>query len=147
GFFGLGATGALVDAHWRTLIQTKVGLELQGRVLSTNRMLALSTMPLGALAAGFLADKVFEPLMANDGLFADSVGMLIGSGPGRGIALLMIIVGTFRVILAVVGYSYAPLRNMEDDLPDAVPDAVIVADKDALQAQADQQVLTQTAVN
>ncbi|VAW35611.1 Polyketide synthase modules and related proteins, partial [hydrothermal vent metagenome] len=32
GFFGLGATGALVDAHWRTLIQTKVGLELQGRV-------------------------------------------------------------------------------------------------------------------
>jgi hypothetical protein len=79
-------TGALVDAHWRTLIQTKVGLELQGRVLSTNRMMALSTMPLGALAAGPLVDHVFEPLMINKTLVASTVGAFIGAGPGRGIA-------------------------------------------------------------
>ena len=141
GFFGLGATGALIDAHWRTLIQTKVGLELQGRVLSTNRMLALSTMPFGALVAGPLVDKVFEPLMMQDGLLDSSIGTIIGSGTGRGIALLMIIVGLLRIVLAIIGYSYAPLRNMEDELPDAVPDAIIVADKDALQAQADRQLL------
>jgi hypothetical protein len=139
----MGAAGALVDAHWRTLIQTKVGLELQGRVLATNRMLALSTMPLGALVAGPLVDGVFEPLMAHDGLLANSVGALIGSGPGRGIALLMIIMGVLRVILAIVGYGYRPLRLMEDGLPDAISDAIIVADKDALQAQADRQLLAQ----
>lgn len=143
GFFGLGAAGALVDAHWRTLIQTKVGLELQGRVLSTNRMLALSTMPFGALLAGPLVDKVFEPLMAHNGLWASSIGGLIGSGPGRGIALLMIMMGTLRVILAIAGYSYRPLRTMEDTLPDAIPDAIIIADKDALQEQADRQLLAQ----
>jgi hypothetical protein len=141
GFFGLGLTGALVDAHWRTLIQTKVGLELQGRVLSTNRMMALSTMPLGALAAGPLVDHVFEPLMTNKTLVASTVGALIGAGPGRGIALLMIIVGLLRIMLAVAGYSYKPLRNMEDDLPDAIPDAIIVADKDVLQAQADRRLI------
>lgn len=141
GFFGLGLTGALVDAHWRTLIQTKVGLELQGRVLSTNRMMALSTMPLGALAAGPLVDHVFEPLMTNKTLVASTIGALIGAGPGRGIALLMIIVGLLRILLAVAGYSYKPLRNMEDDLPDAIPDAIIVADKDVLQAQADRQLI------
>ncbi len=140
GFFGLGITGALVDAHWRTLIQTKVGLELQGRVLSTNRMMALSTMPLGALAAGPLVDRVFEPLMINETLVASTVGAFIGAGPGRGIALLMITVGLLRIVLALAGYSYKPLRNMEDDLPDAVPDAIIVADKDILQAQADKQL-------
>lgn len=143
GFFGLGLTGALVDAHWRTLIQTKVGLELQGRVLSTNRMLALSTMPFGALLVGPLVDNVFEPLMAHDGLLAGTIGQMIGSGPGRGIALLMILVGLLRVILAVIGYSYRPLRLMEDDLPDAIPDAIIVADKDALQEQADRQLTAQ----
>ncbi|MCA9953886.1 MAG: amino acid adenylation domain-containing protein [Anaerolineales bacterium] len=140
GFFGLGLTGALIDAHWRTLIQTKVGLELQGRVLSTNRMLALSTMPLGALAAGPLVDRVFEPLMANEGLISSTIGSFIGAGPGRGIALLMIIVGLLRIVLASIGFSYKPLRNMEDDLPDAVPDAIIVADKDVLQAMADKQL-------
>lgn len=141
GFFGMGAAGALVDAHWRTLIQTKVGLELQGRVLATNRMMALSTMPLGALVAGPLVDRVFEPLMAHDGLLAGTIGQLIGSGPGRGIALLMIIMGALRVILAIVGYNYRPLRLMEDSLPDAISDAVIIADKDALQEQADRQLL------
>lgn len=140
GFFGLGITGALVDAHWRTLIQTKVGLELQGRVLSTNRMMALSTMPLGALAAGPLVDRIFEPLMNNPSLVASTIGAFIGMGPGRGIALLMIIVGLLRIVLALAGYSYKPLRNMEDDLPDAIPDAVIIADKDILQAQADKQL-------
>ncbi|MCP5099149.1 MAG: MFS transporter, partial [Chloroflexi bacterium] len=147
GFFGLGASGAFVDAHWRTLIQTKVGLELQGRVLSTNRMLALSTMPLGALAVGPLVDKVFEPLMAHDGLLASSVGAVIGSGAGRGIALLMIVVGLLRIILAIAGYSVGALRNMEEDLPDAIPDAIIVSDKDALQERADRQLLMQTAGN
>ena len=140
GFFGLGLTGALIDAHWRTLIQTKVGLELQGRVLSTNRMMALSTMPLGALAAGPLVDHVFEPLMSNEGLISSAVGSFIGAGPGRGIALLMIVVGFLRIVLALIGYSYKPLRNMEDNLPDAIPDAIIVADKDELQAQADKQL-------
>ncbi len=140
GFFGLGLTGALIDAHWRTLIQTKVGLELQGRVLSTNRMMALSTMPLGALAAGPLVDRVFEPLMANEGLLSSTIGSFIGTGPGRGIALVMIIVGLLRIILASIGFSYKPLRNMEDDLPDAIPDAIIVDDKDLLQAMADKQL-------
>ncbi len=36
---------------------------------------------------------------------------------------------------------------MEDDLPDAVPDAIIVADKDDLQAQADQQILAQVTTD
>lgn len=140
GFFGLGLTGALIDAHWRTLIQTKVGLELQGRVLSTNRMMALSTMPLGALVAGPLVDHVFEPLMASEGLVSSTIGPLIGAGPGRGIALVMIIVGVLRIVLASVGFSYKPLRNMEDDLPDALPNAIIIADKDILQAMADKQL-------
>jgi hypothetical protein len=118
-----------------------VGLELQGRVLSTNRMMALSTMPLGALAAGPLVDQVFEPLMTNEGLMASTVGRFIEAGPGRGIALLMIIVGLLRIMLALAGYSYKPLRNMEDDLPDAIPDAIIVADKDVLQAHADKQLM------
>lgn len=146
GFFGIGASGALIDAHWRTLIQTKVGLELQGRVLSTNRMMALSTMPFGALLAGPLADKIFEPLMAHDGLLSSSIGAVIGSGPGRGIALLMITAGALRIIIAMIGYSYSPLRMMEDTLPDAIPD-VIIADKDAIQEQADRQFLAQKALS
>jgi hypothetical protein len=135
---------ALVNAHWQALIQTKVGLELQGRVLSTNQMLAGSMMPLGFVLAGWWADKMCEPLMAAGGGLAGSVGGLIGAGPGRGMGLMMILTGVMATAWAVLGYRYRPLRYMEDDLPDAIPDAVIVADKDELQRQADHRLLADT---
>jgi hypothetical protein len=97
-------------------------------------------IPLGFITAGPLIEKIFEPLMAVGGPLAGSVGRLIGSGPGRGMALLMIVIGALYVILAIAGYRYKPLRFMEDTLPDAVPDTVILDNKDELQKLADQQL-------
>jgi surfactin synthase thioesterase subunit/MFS family permease len=145
GLLGYGFAAALVNAHWQALIQTKVGWELQGRVVATNRMLALSLMPLGNFLAGPLADKVFEPLMASDGPLANSVGLLIGVGPGRGMGLMMILSGVILALWTLLSYRYRPLRFMEDDLPDAIPDAVIVDDRDELQRQADRQLLSGAA--
>jgi hypothetical protein len=118
------------------LIQSKVGMELQGRVLATNQMLAMSMMPLGFLTAGPLADDVFEPLLRPGGPLAGTVGAVLGVGPGRGIGLLLGCVGAVLVVWGVLGLAYRPLRLIEDVLPDALPDAEI-ADKDTLQAAAD----------
>ncbi len=142
GLFGAGFAASLFNAHWQALIQAKVGWELQGRVIATNRMLALSLMPLGNLVAGPLTDRVFEPLMASSGPLAGSVGLLIGVGPGRGMGLMMILVGAIMTLWTILNYRYRPLRFMEDELPDAVPDAVIVSDRDELQRQADRQLLS-----
>jgi surfactin synthase thioesterase subunit/MFS family permease len=143
GLFIFGLSGALIDAHWLALMQTKVGLELQGRVLTVNRMLAQSMMPLGFVLTGPLADKVFEPLMTQGGALAERIGWLIGVGPGRGMGLMIILVGAFLTAWGILGYRYRPLRFMEDELPDAIPDAVIITDKDELQRQADQQLLAE----
>ena len=83
----------VVNTSSQVLWQTKVPLDMQGRVFSLRRMLASLVSPLAILAAGPLADRVFEPLMAEDGAMADSVGALIGTGEGRGIALLVILSG------------------------------------------------------
>jgi MFS family permease len=144
GAFGVGVAVAFVNAHWLALIQTKVGLELQGRVLATIQMLEWAMVPLGFALVGPLADRVFEPLLANGGPLAASIGRLIGVGPGRGMGLMMVLVGGMMLLVAIVGYWYRPLRFMEDQLPDAIPGAVIVADKDALQEQADRQLAVET---
>jgi surfactin synthase thioesterase subunit len=143
GLFGNEISRVFTNTHWQTLIQTKVGLELQGRVLSTNVMLGLSMQPLGFVLAGPLVSRVFEPLMASDGPLAHSVGQLIGTGPGRGMGLMMVSVGVIAIVWTILGFRYRPLRFMEDDLPDAIPDPVIVADKDVLQAQADRQLMAE----
>ena len=124
---------AIVNAHWLSIIQVKVGQELQGRVLATNLMMALATQPIGFLATGPLAERVFEPLLAGSPLLGD----LVGTGPGRAMALLLLFNGVCIVAWGVLGLCFRPLRRLEDGLPDATPDAELDDDLDLVQARAD----------
>jgi len=133
----IGASIALLNGHWQTLIQNKVGTELQGRMITTNRMIANLTEPVGYFCAGWLADAWFEPAIRPGGWLSESVGEFFGTGPGRGMALMLLVLGVAQVAVAVTGMRWRTLRYMEDDLPDAVPGAVVTWDRDKLQEEAD----------
>ncbi|MFC4588788.1 non-ribosomal peptide synthetase/MFS transporter [Sphaerisporangium corydalis] len=137
GLAAIAASLALLNGHWQTMIQTKVGMELQGRILASNRMIANLTEPLGYLLAGQLADAVFEPAMRDGGWLSGSAGGVLGTGPGRGMALMIVILGVAQILLATYGLRWRTLRYMEDVLPDAIPGAVVTWDRDALQQEAD----------
>jgi len=49
---------------------------------------------------------------------ADSVGRVIGVGPGRGIAFLFIILGGLSIMFTLMAYLYPRLRNLEEEIPD-----------------------------
>jgi hypothetical protein len=100
--------------------QAKVNPDLQGRVFALVRMAILSAMPVATALAGPLADHVFEPLMAVHGPLSDSIGRLIGTGPGRGIGLMFVLFGILTAATAVIGYLNPHLRRVELELPDAV---------------------------
>jgi Major Facilitator Superfamily len=134
------ASIALINGHWQTMIQVKVGMELQGRVLAANRMIANLTEPLGYVGAGWLADALFEPAMAPGGWLRAAAGGVLGSGPGRGMASLIVLLGCAQVVLAVVGLRWRALRRMEDVLPDAVPGAIVTWHRDTLEREADRLV-------
>ncbi|MCR8656495.1 non-ribosomal peptide synthetase/MFS transporter [Paenibacillus endoradicis] len=139
GLFGFGLALALINTHWLSLIQTKVGLELQGRVLATNQVMAFSMRPLSFLLAGPLVASVFVPLTSALPAGINSKG-LFGTGDGMGIGLLITSIGVILFVWGLLGMRYRQLRHMETILPDAVPDAVIIRDKDQLQHQADRQI-------
>ena len=70
-------------------------------------------------------DRLFEPMMAENGLLADSVGKMIGVGPGRGIALLLILLGMVNIGASIVAYRTPRLRRVEKELPDAIASNVV----------------------
>ena len=72
------------------------------------------------VVAGSLADRIFELLMAADGLLAGSVGQILGVGPSRGIGLLFITMEIIAILLTVAAYRYPRLRFVEEELPDAI---------------------------
>jgi amino acid adenylation domain-containing protein len=139
GLFGIGVAITITNAHWLALIQAKVGLELQGRVLAMNQMLGWAMIPVGFVTADPLVRRVFDPLIY--GPLASPVGQVIGTQDGHGLRLMMLAAGALFILLSIAGYKYRPLRFMEDRLPDAIPDTVIIADKDKLQALADQKLV------
>ena len=118
-FFGMPITAGCSQTIW----QKKVEPDIQGRVFAVRRMIALSSLPLAYIIAGPLADKAFEPLMASGavGILAESVGQIIGTGPGRGIGLIFIIMGLLTIVATVFAYFFFHrMRMVEEELPDAV---------------------------
>ncbi|SCL14526.1 Major Facilitator Superfamily protein [Micromonospora nigra] len=111
----------IVNSSTMTLIQTKTEPSVLGRVLATARVIGDASVPLAYVLAGPIADGLFEPLLRPDGALADSVGRVVGTGEGRGIALLFAVTGVAMVLLAALAWTRPVLRGV-DDLPDALPD-------------------------
>jgi predicted MFS family arabinose efflux permease len=116
--FGIPITAGSNQAIW----QSKVPPTMQGRAFSTQRMIGDLVRVVAYLVAGPLVDKVFEPFLAFGGPLATSVRWLIGTGPGRGIGLLFILIGILSMLATVGGLLYPRIRLVEDELPDVIPD-------------------------
>jgi DHA3 family macrolide efflux protein-like MFS transporter len=106
----------------RTILQTKVLPRMQGRVFALANMIITSSIPLAAIVAGPLADHLFEPWMAPGGRLASSAGLLLGVGKGRGIALLCLSAALSMALFILLALRDQPLRNLEREIPDALPD-------------------------
>ena len=112
----------LVNSCSQALWQCKTALEVQGRVFSLRRMIATSMAPVSFLLAGRLSDYLFEPLLKSGGLLSDSVGRMLGVGPGRGIGLIFVLSGMIAIIIQMVAFRLPTLRLAESLLPDAISD-------------------------
>jgi MFS family permease len=111
----------IINGCSQAIWQSKVPPETQGRVFAIRTMVAWSSLPLAYLVAGPLAERVFEPLMAANGVLATSVGALIGVGSGRGVGLLLMALGLMTMLAPLIGYLYPRVRRIEQELPDAAP--------------------------
>jgi DHA3 family macrolide efflux protein-like MFS transporter len=119
---GLMAVVPVANTASQVLWQLKVPPAMQGRVFSIRRMISQGISPIAILLSGPLADRVFEPLLAEDGALAGSVGSVIGVGAGRGVGFMFIVTGVVVATLAAIGYLIPRIRNVETELPDYVAD-------------------------
>ena len=120
GAFGAHITIAIVFGSNQALWQTKVEPGNQGRVFAAQQMFASVATPLAYLAAGPLAEQIFEPIMASGGAFSLKLSPLLGSGSGRGIGLMFVLMGLVKIAVSVLSYLNPRVRLVEDELPDAV---------------------------
>ena len=108
----------LVNGSNQAIWQSKVAPDLQGRVFSSRRLIAWITNPISPIIGGVLADLVLEPAArAGTGLPA-AFSWLVGTGPGSGMGLLIVICGLVAVLVGIAGYFVPAIYNAEMILPD-----------------------------
>jgi len=90
-----------INTSIEVLVRKNIDNETQGRVWSIISMVSyLGSLTAFALA-GFLADRVFNPLLEPGGTLAETAGLVVGTGKGRGIALLFVISGVMISAIAL----------------------------------------------
>ena len=102
----------IINGSNQAIWQAKVPPDLQGKVFSIRRLIAWFVSPMAFLIAGPLSDKVLEPAMSNpESFLATTLGPIVGTGPGRGMALLFIIGGGIAALIGISGYVFRVLRG------------------------------------
>lgn len=119
GGFGLALAHAMIIGCNRAIWQAKIPANMQGRVFALRLLVGIGAQALGTLLAGPLADNIFEPLLADGGLLAGSTGQIIGIGPGRGIGLIFIMLGSLVLLGTIIAFTRKSIRFVEDDMPEA----------------------------
>jgi DHA3 family macrolide efflux protein-like MFS transporter len=122
-FLFLGALGLILAIN-QTIWQMKVPAAMMGRTMALLNAVMLVPQLLGYLVAGFAADHVFQPLVGRHEVRSQTVARLVGEGPGRGIALMLMVMGVLMAVTVGIAALSPRLRHLEDEVPDVAPEPI-----------------------
>jgi DHA3 family multidrug efflux protein-like MFS transporter len=130
------------EASEQTVLQKVVPYERQGRVLGFAHSVEMVAAPLTAFLISPLTEFVFQPFMT-DGVGAALIGGWFGTGPARGIALVLMLLAVLGLALTVAALASRQYRTMSrhylggganDEAPD--DDGAVVGQPDPVPALA-----------
>jgi Histidine kinase-, DNA gyrase B-, and HSP90-like ATPase len=110
--------GATVPRRWpgHSTLQLKAPPALQDRAFALLFQLMYLATPLSLLATGVLVDNVLEPAVGTPAW--EAVAPLVGSAPGSGMGLLMLVAGALMFVITALVYAHPATRGLERELPD-----------------------------
>jgi hypothetical protein len=84
-----------VNTSLDVLFRKSIDNVIQGRIWSLISMVSQLGMLLAFAVTGFLAEKIFNPLLLENGPLVHSIGKIIGTGTSRGSGLMIVVAGLF----------------------------------------------------
>lgn len=101
-----------INAGQNVILYQNVPDEMQGRVFAVRNAIQFSTIPVGILLGGFLADYVFEPFMMSGNSAALGLQTIVGGGAGSGMAVMFLCTGICGSIFSFLAYHKKELREL-----------------------------------
>jgi len=96
------------------LVRVSVPNELQGRVWGLISLITQMGTVAAYIISGIMADYIFEPMFNKNGILVKNIGMIIGTGKGRGIGFMLILSGIGMLIMAIVIWKNREIREVSE---------------------------------
>jgi amino acid adenylation domain-containing protein len=125
GVFGMSLALTVLGGIHAAILEVTVPQRYHGGVLALGAMLSWSGLPVAFGLVAAYASVLVEPLLAPGGALAPAAGAVIGTGPGRGIALLYVLSAVAIALLAVAALRSGLPRLIDEDDPPTHP---VIAD-------------------
>lgn len=100
------------------LVRVSIPNELQGRVWGLISLITQMGTVAAYIISGVMADYIFEPMFNKNGILVENIGMIIGTGKGRGIGFMLILSGIGMLIMAIVIWKNGEIREVSEKCVD-----------------------------
>ena len=100
------------------LVRVSVPNELQGRVWGLISLITQMGTVAAYIISGIMADYIFEPMFNKNGILVENIGIIIGTGKGRGIGFMLILSGIGMLIMAIVIWKNGEIREVSEKCVD-----------------------------
>lgn len=103
-----------IMANQNTILYQKVPESMQGRVFAVRNAIQYSTIPVGIILGGYLADYVFEPFMHSGTGLAIMMEKVVGQGTGTGMAVMFLCTGICGFTVSMISCFHREIRKLND---------------------------------
>ena len=100
------------------LVRVSIPNELQGRVWGLISLITQMGTVAAYIISGIMADYIFEPMFNKNVILVKNIGMIIGTGKGRGIGFMLILSGIGMLIMAIVIWKNREIREVSEKCVD-----------------------------
>ena len=101
-----------INAGQMVVLYQNVPEEIQGRIFAIRNALQVSSIPIGVLLGGYLADYVFEPYMRTESAIAGFLHILVGDGAGSGMAVMFLCTGMLGAVFSFIFYQRKDIHDL-----------------------------------
>lgn len=101
-----------INAGQLVILYQNVPEQIMGRIFAVRNAIQFSSIPLGILLGGFLADYVFEPFMLMQGPIPQLLRKLVGEGAGSGMAVMFLCTGILGALFSFLFYQRKDIRDL-----------------------------------
>ena len=103
-----------IMANQNTILYRRIPADMQGRVFAVRNAIQYSTIPLGILLGGCLADYVFEPFMVSGSRAAEFLEKVVGEGTGSGMAAMFLCTGICGFMVSFASCFHKEIKKLNE---------------------------------